>query len=79
MKDLFETYYLYCTNFSCNVSIYKNIREVSLPLTGANLSTTHFCSCCHKPLVSAIDMEIEQIISSVGVKPAARPVYNTNY
>ena len=79
MKDLLGTYYLYCTNLSCNISIYKNTKEVSLQLTIENLSAGHTCSCCRKRMVSAIDLEIEQMISSVGVKPADKASYDTNY
>ena len=79
MKDIFETYYLYCTNVRCGISIYKKTGEVSYPLTEQNLSTTYFCNCCGKLLVSAIDLEIEQMISSVGVKPADKAAYDTNY
>jgi hypothetical protein len=78
MNHLFETYYLYCTNVGCNISIYKNTKEVSSPLTEASLSTTHFCSCCKKSLVSAIDMEIGQMIAAVGVKRADKAYYCAN-
>ena len=79
MKDLFETYYLYCTNLRCTISIYKKTGEVSVPLTEESLSTVHLCGCCHKPLVSAIDLEIELMLSSVGVKPANKISCDNNY
>lgn len=67
MKDLFPTYHLYCINLPCKISIYKNIREIEIPLTEENLMDVHLCPCCLHPMASSIDIEIQHISVQTGI------------
>jgi hypothetical protein len=68
MKDSYLYYNLYCVNMHCETSIYHNIKENEIPFTESNLVTTHGCACCKQPLVSAMDMEIEQVVAEAGIR-----------
>jgi hypothetical protein len=57
MKKLFPLYYLYCINKQCSVSIYYGITELEILFTAENLKATYICTCCNKPLVSAMDFK----------------------
>ncbi len=56
MEQVLKSYYLYCNNLQCKVSIYHQITEVPIPFTIENLMATHTCPRCGKPLISAIDI-----------------------
>ena len=65
MKNSIKLYYLYCTNVQCNASIYNRMVERQIPFTAENIVATHHCSYCHKPLVSAMDLAIRNVIEEV--------------
>jgi hypothetical protein len=79
MNDLFPTYHLYCINLQCKISIYKNIKEIERPFNEENLLATHICPCCLHPLVSSMDIEIEQMTAGTGVRLPGKPHYNAKY
>jgi len=51
----------------CQSSIYHNIKENEVSFTETNLLKTHPCACCNQILVSAMDMEIEQVVAEAGI------------
>jgi hypothetical protein len=57
------TFYLYCLNTNCRISIYHRPMEVKVPFDAENLLSTHSCSCCSQTLVSSMDIEIKGIIA----------------
>jgi|GEM_PF-897766 len=72
-------YRLYCTNIKCPISIYENIREFRIPLTVSNLVTPYACPACKHTLVSAIDIELEQLTAELGVRMPDKTLFDTNY
>jgi len=61
MTGTHPTLHLYCINIECIASVSNNTMHIRIPLTAENLTTAHHCFCCNQRLVSAIDMEIEQL------------------
>ena len=68
MKKSFNLYFMYCINIQCDVSIYHKNIEVKIPLTSENLLAKHSCTCCNKPLSSAIDLEPKQLAAYLVAK-----------
>ena len=62
MKHPHFFYHLYCINMACPGSVFGTIHEIRLELTPENLTDTHLCPQCGAPLVTAIDIEIRQIL-----------------
>ena len=62
MKHPHFFYHLYCINMACPGSVFGTIQEISLELTPENLTNTHLCPQCDSRLVTAIDIEIRQIL-----------------
>lgn len=69
-------FHLYCVNNKCSVSIYNHSGDFEMPLTAENLVEVHFCSCCQKQLISAIDIEIEELVTFTDVKLLYKLNYN---
>jgi hypothetical protein len=69
-------FYLYCINNKCSISIYNKSGYIEIPFTAENIVATHFCSCCQKQLVSAMDVEIEQLTACTDVKLLYKLNYN---
>lgn len=59
-----KLYYLYCLNLQCQTSIYHNMMALQIPLSEGNLLSEHSCTCCNRPLISAIDLEINHMLAS---------------
>jgi hypothetical protein len=58
-------FHLYCFNTKCQLSIYHHSLIVKAPFTAGNLLTSHICSSCKQSLVSAMDIEIRQMMAEV--------------
>lgn len=67
MDKYVECYSLYCMNLQCQNSIYHNIMDVQMPLSEDSLLSTHNCAHCKRPLVSAIDLEINYTLTNLNV------------
>jgi len=67
--------YLYCINSKCDVSIYKNSDYTEVNFNQENIVATHYCPCCGKQMLSAIDVEIEELTTSTD----ARLFYKLHY
>lgn len=65
MNQQIKLYYLYCINMHCKVSIFHNMVELQIPLTAKNMVGTYTCPHCNQPLVSAVDVALKNIMSSV--------------
>lgn len=52
----------YCFNKNCENSVYhsRTARVLDLPVTVENLIHDHQCSCCHKRLVSMMDIVLRR-------------------
>ena len=57
------TFYLYCLNTNCRISIYHHPIEIGRALNVENLVSTHGCPCCSQALVSSMDIEIRGLIA----------------
>ena len=68
MNDLHPYYNLYCINLHCDISIYNKIMGIEVPFTEKNLLETHTCVCCEHPMISAMEIEIEQVVTGAGIK-----------
>jgi hypothetical protein len=68
MNDLHPYYNLYCINLHCDISIYNKIMGLEVPFTEQNLLDTHSCICCEQPMVSAMEIEIEQVVAGAGIR-----------
>jgi len=79
MNDLFSTYNLYCINMHCSASIYRRIDDVKRPFNAENILATHYCFNCSRPLVSKMDMEIEQLTAKAGIRVADKTNFNTSH
>jgi len=78
MDQTTQLYYLYCVNSQCNVSIYRRLVEVQLPLTVENLVGTHNCKCCNMPLISSVDLEIQHTMAQVNSQTVKKMNYLYN-
>ena len=78
MNQTTQLYYLYCVNAQCNVSIYRRLVEVQLPLTAENLVGTHSCKHCNTPLISSVDLEIQHTMAKVNSETAKKMNYLYN-
>jgi hypothetical protein len=56
-------YYLYCINIQCRESVTTHIPDFILPLTETNLLINHKCEACGQTLISAMEVELEQILT----------------
>ena len=72
VKPPLTLYYLYCMNFNCKNSIYNFSGETGIRLTAKNLAATHRCKGCGKPLISAIDVEIKNVLTIDNDRPNYR-------
>jgi hypothetical protein len=79
MNGDYPLFSLYCINMDCDRSIYNNINRVEVPFNEINLSQTHVCIVCNSPIISTMDMEIENLVAGVGVRLYGNPFYDTNY
>jgi len=61
-------YHLYCINMTCLSSVFGSIREIRLELTPENLTDTHLCPHCNAHLVTAVDIEIRQILTEARIQ-----------
>jgi hypothetical protein len=68
MKQAFNLYFLYCKNLQCKNSIFHQMVEVQIPFTIENLMATHTCTCCGKPLVSAVNIDINRATEEANSK-----------
>jgi len=59
---------LYCTNIRCKRSVYNDIKEISVSLNEKNIAATHVCHECLRPLVSSIDLGLEEMLANVAIK-----------
>ncbi len=73
MKKSINLFFLYCINIQCDVSIYHRNKEVRIPLNTENLLAKHICTCCNKPLTSAIDLEPKQVVTYLAAKNNTDP------
>jgi hypothetical protein len=68
MKHSHFFYHLYCINMACSGSVLGTIEEIRLALTPENLTDTHWCPQCGVQLVTAIDIEIRQILAEARIQ-----------
>jgi len=78
MNKSTDFYHLYCVNIGCSDSIFGQIKDTRLALTVDNLITNHHCLCCQHMLVSSMAIEIEQMLTSAGIKSPDKSDYS-NY
>ena len=78
MNQPIKLYYLYCLNVQCKESIYHCMKELQVPLDAKNLFKKHQCACCHEPLVSAIDIAIENVVTEAEFQKTHRPSFLSN-
>jgi hypothetical protein len=78
MNHYTDYYHLYCIDRQCQVSIYKNMLPVRIPLTAKNLVASHSCTCCHQTLVSAVDLEISDMLASANSPTIKKTNYLSN-
>ncbi|MGZ3763778.1 MAG: hypothetical protein ACXVB0_11210 [Mucilaginibacter sp.] len=78
MKKPVSLYFLYCVNMQCQFSVYQLMVEHRIPMTPENLGKTHTCHCCHKPLVSALNMNARSIVTETKSKMLFTPDYVHN-
>jgi hypothetical protein len=78
MDKTVERYFLYCMNMQCQNSIYHDMTAIQIPLSEENLLSKHCCAHCDQPLVSAIDLEINQVLAHLNVTKPELKNYNLN-
>ncbi|HEY4197774.1 MAG TPA: hypothetical protein VGM63_19675 [Mucilaginibacter sp.] len=78
MEDTCPYYNLYCINIQCGISIYNHINENEILFTESNLVAAHRCPCCKQQLVSAMDMEIEQVVAEAGIRLSGNKFLNAD-
>jgi hypothetical protein len=76
MKQAFNLYFLYCKNLQCKNSIFHQMVEVQIPFTIENLMATHMCTCCGKPLVSAVNIDINRATEEANSKIYQNQLFN---
>jgi len=57
------TFYLYCLNTNCPISLYHHPMEIEVPFDAENLLFEHACKCCAQTLVSSMDIQIRGLIA----------------
>ncbi|HTD42469.1 MAG TPA: hypothetical protein VK671_17700 [Mucilaginibacter sp.] len=77
MYQFDSTYNLYCVNMGCADSIFGRIKDTQFPITIDNLISTHHCTACSHVLVSSMEIELEQMLSSAGVKSPDKSDYTS--
>ena len=50
-----------------------------LPFNAENILATHYCFNCSRPLVSKMDMEIEQLTAKAGIRVADKASSSANH
>ncbi len=78
MKQPFQPYFLYCMNFQCKDSIYRQMAITPVSFTVENLIATHTCTCCNQSLASAIDLEIKNMMEEVNQRKFVKINYLDN-
>ena len=78
MENLMSSFYVYCMNAKCKISIYNQLEELQLPFTIDNLVATHNCPCCNKAMVSAMDVEIKQIVAEANLPKVPKFSFHNN-
>lgn len=77
MYESSNSYHLYCTSKGCLDSIFGRINATELALTIDNLVSSHHCQVCGQLLVSSMEIELEQVLSSAGVKSPDKSDYTS--
>ena len=65
MEYVFAPINYYCLDKLCTVSVFNRALNFKISFTAQNLAKTHFCPLCTAPLVSAIDIMVEQLVTEV--------------
>jgi hypothetical protein len=78
MKKPANLYFLYCLNMQCQFSVYRLMVELRIPMTAENMEKTHICHCCHKSLVSALNMNARCIVTETKSQMMYTPAYQNN-
>lgn len=78
MEKLLSPFFVYCMNAKCKVSIYNQLEELQLPFTIDNLISTHRCPCCNNAMVSAMDIEIKQMVAEANYPREIKPSFHNN-
>jgi len=57
------SFYLYCLNTNCPISLYHRPMEIEVPFDEENLLLEHSCKCCSQTLVSSMDIQIKGLVA----------------
>jgi hypothetical protein len=68
MNDLTSRYLIYCINVHCEASIFYNNNKFSISFHTDSLLSHHSCPTCQNKLLSAMDIELEQIAAETKIK-----------
>ncbi len=68
MSDPLSFYDLYCINANCNSSVFNGQGNIAGHLHVGSLLSVRLCPCCYSLLVSAMDIELEQITAAIQVR-----------
>jgi hypothetical protein len=60
-------YPLYCFNESCHQSVYSQSRKIVTPRGEALPAMKHYCPLCNYELLSALDIELENMAIGGGL------------
>jgi hypothetical protein len=72
-------YYLYCINFQCTESVTIQSPDFILPFTEFNLLMAHKCKACGRPLISAMEIELGQILAELLIRLPNKSDCNKSY
>jgi hypothetical protein len=61
-------YMLYCINLHCERSVFNKSGKIISHFHAGSLLSVRLCPKCHSRLVSAMDIELEQITAEAKVK-----------
>ncbi len=61
MSDPIQFYDLYCFNVQCKSSIFNGSNKIISHLHAGSILSARLCPTCQSVLVSAMDIELEQI------------------
>jgi len=67
MRELPSFYILYCINVHCKDSIFHNSHKYFVPFQAESILSFFSCPTCQQTLVSAMDIELEQIMATAKV------------
>ena len=67
MNQSSSSFYVYCINMQCHLSIYFKAKEIQISLTAENLVAIKVCSCCNQKMVSPMSLELEQLLAESGI------------